>query len=91
MKIYILQGNTGQYDDYCEWSVRAYNDEASAQHDCDALNFIGEVKDSRNWDLCNAVEEALKPFDPSVSVDGYVHYSVYELDLVMYPQMEKVQ
>jgi hypothetical protein len=91
MKIYVLSGHCGEWDEFREWTVRAYEDKILAQLAADTLN--DKIEEwSAIMNTLNTYEErealneqyeaALEELDPGVSLDHDTQYQVYELELV---------
>lgn len=90
--IYIVQGSSGQYDDYREWNVRAYTTDAAAEaHRQRAQQAANEVTKRRQeiwdeyendlsvFDRLNAA--TINPHDPEMSWDTPLSYTVVSLEL----------
>lgn len=68
-KIYLVQGNCGEYSDYQEWVVCGYRDEAMAQeHACSAKAWLQQ---NVRYDMPYDERKKLKnPFDSESSLYG---------------------
>ena len=85
MKIYIVQGSTGEYSDHMEWPVRAFDSERKAQ---DFVNKLSEeyrfLKQKYghhgfSW-YCHIEEENMT--DPNMRSDYTgTNYSYFEIEL----------
>lgn len=84
MKIYIVEGNTGEYDDYRCWPVHAYADETKAKEHADnAQNWLTDYGPERwrkeRWDVAPK-----NPYDPNMYVDYTgTKYSVYSIECTL--------
>jgi hypothetical protein len=87
MKIYVVEGCTGEYDDYCNWPVKAFREEDNAKAFEAALNNkakeLGISTKGTSWDKKGqAIVAEMQKLDARVSVDYTgVQYSFYELEL----------
>jgi hypothetical protein len=67
--IYIVRGETGQYDDLYNWDVCAYRDELAARGRIDNLNGLVEMFKKScgpcdDHDLRRCLEDKMQNFDP---------------------------
>lgn len=79
MKIYIVEGTTGEYSDRSEWPVAAYADESLAQQHAEAAKRWYEEHDcfERHYD-----EIFQNPFDPFMHINYTgTDWTVYEVEL----------
>lgn len=78
--IYIVKGETGEYSDKCFWDALAFKSELRAITHRDFLNEKYEEfalncpkksvsKKLINYDDCEMIADAMKPFDPYCKVD----------------------
>jgi hypothetical protein len=78
MKIYIVEGSTGEYADRRDWLVKGYFDRTKAeQHAIDAENWLkGYGID--NWCKNFGRIPVTNPYDPCMDVDytGTMYYVV---------------
>jgi hypothetical protein len=83
--IYIVQGHTGEYDDYRSWLVTAYLSEHAAQTRLDFLK--SKVKEMKlnteaTYDLMYKKSKEMKQFDPDFKCDYTgTCYEIITLDL----------
>lgn len=85
MKIYIIQGSTGEYDSYCEWTVCAYLDENKAAKRVQELNDLIVELDISKYTYQYQFEEAFQKH-PMGDPDFRIYctgatYDYYELEL----------
>lgn len=83
MKIYIVEGSTGEYADRQNWLVKAYSsrDKADA-HAQSAEKWINDYGVSEWRKQKYDANRDLNPYDPNMSVDYTgTSYYVIELDL----------
>lgn len=78
-KIWIVYGKTGEYADYREWTVCAYNDEKSAEnHAQAALEWY-----QQNGGINLRCYYGKNPYDKDMSVDYTgTEWGIYSIDLV---------
>lgn len=85
MKIYIVEGQTGEYADSRNWPVKAFNSQRQAKNFTAKLNARAKalgVSERFDWSKRDVVLPQMKELDPSVSIDYTgVSYNFYELDL----------
>lgn len=83
--VYLVVGETGEYDDYQHWNVRAYRKREDADALSAALNAIARVpgKYRYSWAERSAMYEKLMDAgDPNPSIDyNGTSYEVVELEL----------
>jgi len=87
-KVYIVQGETGEYDDAQNWYVAVYLDKKAADHACRELNDwcvrnrVGDDCHERD-SLSYAERQKLQcPFDPNWRASAYgMSYAVVEVPL----------
>ena len=78
MKIYTVEGSTGEYEDRRTWSVKAFKSKKKADELCYKLNKAADKRGDNK-----KIQEYLKEAgDPYASVDyGGTNYYVYDLEL----------
>ena len=86
MKVYIVEGQTGEYSDYRNWPVKAFQDEQKAKAFTETLNAkaqaLGIATTGCHWAESQKIVPQMQELDPGVSIDYTgVSYSFYELDL----------
>jgi hypothetical protein len=77
MKIYIVEGTTGEYSDRQDWTVCAYRSEKKAEdHVRNAMLRAKEIEKSREDQY--HVAAGVNEFDPDMRMDytGTEHYTV---------------
>lgn len=88
MKIYVVRGETGEYEDYQSWSVSAFKQKEQAQQLVKRLN--DEIKRiypptsvRMEYAMYKSLEQRLSKIDSRASVDytGTL-YSFYELEVL---------
>lgn len=85
MKIYVVEGHTGEYSDRNDWPVKAFVHEPAAQAFVDACTKeilpynIKNKYDAVNWER---IRNAKSPLDPNLQIDYTgTHYDYYEVEL----------
>jgi len=83
--IYVVFGNSGEYSDFRDWPVVAYDTEDSAiGHAEKAKRRAEELKvlmDAAEWNRREALQKT-NEFDPHMNMDYTgVDYSVFEIEL----------
>jgi hypothetical protein len=83
MKIYIVYGQTGEYEDAREWSIVAYVDKQRAiQHAWDAQERANQFKPRGYSEDPGEFNAHMGDLDTIGSWDGDVEYAWYELGLI---------
>lgn len=87
MKIYIIQGSTGEYSDHKEWVVCALRDKQKAQefiHQLvqEANTILSKFKNKNEWRRSNDWHPEVPSNDPQFAVDytGF-NYNLIETEL----------
>ncbi len=84
MKIYLVEGETGEYDDRHSWISKAFKSKESADKFASHLD-LNITRDSMNgewYDLRNEIEAKGKLIDPSFHCDYTgTSYCVIEMEL----------
>ena len=82
MKIYIVQGITGEYEDYYEWVLCAYADEETAKDH--AKRAETRAKESlKEYDTWNLVPYGSNEHDPLMHIDYTgIYYITYSCELI---------
>lgn len=85
-EIFILYGESGDYDAHGDWPVAAYTDEADANGDCEALNALVPSAITKHnalgWQGYEEALAELRALDPGAALrDGWLKYAVYSLEL----------
>lgn len=83
MKVYIVTGSTGSYEDYRHWNVIGYVEEEKAMlHVAHAQKFMidnGRVYGKSCWEPFNKIN----PYDPFMIVDhNGVFYDYFEIEVL---------
>jgi hypothetical protein len=91
MKVFVIEGTTGEYSDRSTWPVRAYMNEETAKAEVLGLDMrareveqgkFGDREDWR-WDEIKGAEVRKYMGDPEFAMDyNGTHYSYYEVDVV---------
>jgi len=68
MRIYVVQGSTGQYDDHCEWLVKAFKSKDKAKEFVAQANEHAENLKSNRESEYSFSDEA-HPMDPNYITD----------------------
>ena len=87
MKIYIVEGSTGEYSDHCEWAVKAFVSEQKAK---DLVTKASEV--ANEIFACSELDrsdikyvdrwKATNPFDLGMQMDyNGTRYKYYDIEL----------
>jgi hypothetical protein len=80
MKIYIVQGSTGEYSDHIEWIVCAYKDEKKAQE-----HVVKASEAARQYKIeyhKSRITPETNPYDPQFQMDYTgTNYTVIETEL----------
>ena len=83
MIVYIVVGNTGEYDDRWKWKVKSFTSKEKADSLCEALNVL--VKDSKglDWDERDKLMESIQQsLDPMCSIDYTgTYYNIEQLEV----------
>lgn len=83
-QVYIVSGSTGEYDDFREWDVAAFLDQAAATRLCEQLNawcLENDVHRSPR-DVPSEKRDLVCPLDPQFRCDfNGVNYAVREIPL----------
>lgn len=94
MKIFVVKGNTGEYDSYRKWDVCAYLSKEKAKKRIDFLNnFLKKYKAHKekyslnfNWNKINKVKNLIQNHekgDENCSINyGGTSYKYDELELI---------
>lgn len=85
-KIYVVEGQTGEYADHRNWPVKAFKDKQKAKAFTDALNAraeaLGISSTGCNWADSQKILPQMRELDSGVSIDYTgVSYCFYALDL----------
>lgn len=82
-KIYIVEGNTGEYSDRTNWMVKAFLKQESAERFRDKLdNKLKELNfDNLNYDESGKASEEMRELDPEFKDYGSSHYVLLTVDL----------
>jgi hypothetical protein len=79
MKIYIVQGGSGEYDDYSSWLVMAYFSRIKAEeHAANAQQRAKEL--NARYGIYN-IPKMANEFDPDMRDDSHIHYDIQELEV----------
>lgn len=85
MKIYIVEGHTGEYEDAHNWIVRAFVDESKAEAFLNTLLEKTKELGIARWPtskLVDAAYEQMIALDPTYHCDYTgVDYSMYDLEV----------
>ena len=84
-KIWIVFGETGEYDSHHEWSIAAYKTEELAQAHADAATKFYQdnncLTDRYKWSY-SRLDEFKNPFDPNMDIDYTgTSWGVYPVEL----------
>jgi hypothetical protein len=82
--IYIVNGNCGEYDDYREWSIKAYRDEQAAKDHAEQAQARADQLDyKRGYPDAGTFQTHMGELDPGgcTDFDG-TKYNYYAMDLV---------
>jgi hypothetical protein len=86
MKIWIVQGTTGEYSDRAEWVICAFREEGAAKALADQLNSLARaattgISHSSRWDETEP-GKMLKSCDPQAFIDYTgTDYTAFETEL----------
>ncbi len=94
MTIYVVEGSTGEYEDYSEWILCAYYDEALAKEHARPAIEAYRTRADRNGAFGIVTRQvASNPYDPDMHVDytgvEYIYYPLEVLDALRPPVVEK--
>lgn len=87
MIIYIVEGNTGEYSDRCNWLVKAFTCQQKAEEFRDFLSSkLKELeldrRDTVNWKERKAKGEEMKKHDPNFYTDyTSSHYCLLNVEM----------
>jgi len=87
MKIYVIQGSTGEYSDHMEWPVCAFKDEQKAkdfvvQLTKEAQELFAASKHYLEYEYYDSAEVGLPPNDPDFNCYyGRFNYVYFEAEL----------
>lgn len=89
MKIYVVFGKTGRYDDFRTWPVIAYKDKQSAKdHEHNAFvwaNILKEKLDEegKSFFLMYDEEKPASPYDDNLDMDSNgTEYYIQEIEMI---------
>lgn len=87
MKIYIVEGHTGEYSDRCDWGVKAFTLEEDAKDFVvECTKAAGEIAVRCGGEYYGQVFDEAKKISPDQNYQsdnyGGTHYSYYEIELV---------
>ena len=84
MKIYLVEGQTGEYDDYSSWIAKAFKRKSSAVAFKKKLDAICETFGNVTIENYPDLGELLRQIDPHGSADYTgVTYDIVPLSVVM--------
>lgn len=83
MKVYIVQGSTGEWDDYCEWAVCVCATEEIAERKIKELkDLMKEIKPNRyDYESIKKMRSHEKG-DPKFNIDDSTDYEYYAVDFL---------
>lgn len=89
MKIYVVSGISGSYEDKVEWMVKAFTDPNAAEYfrkECqEFVDKIRELAQDKGWDIIHWLGEIERRQGPDSSLytnDGWAYYSCAQIELV---------
>jgi hypothetical protein len=86
MKIYIVTGSTGEYSDWTEWDVKAFQEEKAAACYTELLNDWCKAYGYQDNKEHVFFETEPNPYDNNFSCYGQTYYTYHELELVEYDE-----
>lgn len=81
--VYLVVGETGEYDDFTEWSVAVYDDESSAAKHAEAATLWCQLLKDALGSNMKIMDPLANPYDPACVMDWLTGTS-YSVKMVMY-------
>lgn len=82
--VYLVKGNTGEYEDRSDWVVKAYTSSEKASDLVGALNILVEGAGKLDYDeRDDLVEKIRETLDPDCDIDytgDYYNIEIIEVD-----------
>lgn len=94
-RIYVVQGNTGSYSDYCVWPVIAFREKEKAEEYVKALyqrieEIILTSKCKDPYDDRDRFDEKIRELDPRlINMGETIEYKVLSIPLEMLEEVKE--